>query len=408
MNWVLAHADQPTLRSAGDYVGSPMYAVINEHQAAFFAAIALLAAALVTRRLARRGNSWASRFIGSYHALTTVERFLFWMLVVAGTIHIALLPGHEPSAWSAGYLVLGAAELHLARQVWHDNLRPGRAKLVLWVSLLGYTLTGLAGVVPDQVGLGTKLVELAALATLMQRTPTDAARRGRLRGALSSAALVGLVVFVGLGAWVGAFSGAGGHHLGESAGPGTLIPQGEDREPTPHEIEEAQLLYEATREATRKYEDPAVAAADGYDVGNIYGLDYHAPNSAYQSDGRILDPSRPENLIYAVGPDGPVLVGVMYEAEELGKPGPAVGGPLTVWHGHDHICFSLTPPALAGLTSPYGVCPAGSITMPITGEMLHVFVLPEAPDRFGHLEDDWLMAYLNGDPLPVYDEASDS
>jgi len=403
MNWILAHADEPTLRSAGDYVGSPMYAVISEHQFAFFVTLGLLLSAWVVRRLANRGNPWASRLVGPYDTLQSVDRFLFWLLLIAGAIHIALLPGHEPSVWSVGYLIVGAAELYLARQVWNETLQRRRAKLVLWASLLGYTLTGLAGVVPDQIGLGTKLVELGALAILMQPAPA-----GRIRRTLSSTGLVALVVFVGFGAWVGAFSGEGGHHLGESAGPGTLIPQGEDREPTAHEIEDAELLYQATRDATRKYEDPAVAAADGYDVGNIFGLDYHAPNAGYQSDGRVLDPSRPENLIYAVGPDGPVLVGVMYEAEDLGKPGPAVGGPLTVWHGHDHICFSLTPPALAGLTSPYGVCPAGSITMPITGEMLHVFVLPDAPDRFGHLEDDWLTAYLNGDPLPAGYETSES
>lgn len=409
MNWILLHADEPTLRSAGDYIGSPMYQVINEHQFAFIVALALLAGAWVVRKFADRGNAWSCRLVGPYDTLNTVNRFLFWMLLVAGTIHIALLPGHEPSMWSVGYVLVGAAELYLARQVWNETLKERRAKLVLWASLLGYTVTGLAGVVPDQVGIGTKLVEIAALATLMQPALTDEKPRGRVRISLATTGLVATVVLVGFGAWVGAFSGDGGHHIGEAAGPGTLIPQGEDREPTAHEIEEAQLLFEATRDATRKYEDPAVAAVDGYDVENIFGLDYHAPNAAYQSDGRVLDPSRPENLIYAVGPDGPVLVGVMYEAEELGKPGPAVGGPLTVWHGHDHICFSLTPPALAGLTSPYGVCPAGTLTMPITGEMLHVFVLDEAPDRFGHLEEDWLTAYLNGDPLPAgYEEASDS
>ena len=84
----------------------------------------------------------------------------------------------------------------------------------------------------------------------------------------------------------------------------------------------------------------------------------------------------------------------MFEMEAIGEPGPAIAGPLTVWHAHDHVCFSLTPPALAGLTSPFGVCPMGSITMPVTNEMIHLWTVPGAPERIGHIEDEWLDAYL--------------
>lgn len=403
MNWFMAHGDDISLRTVDDYLGSPMYAVIEEHALAFVMALAALAGTWLVGKLAGRGVGWAARLVSPYSKLSSEQRFLTWMLGLAGLIHLALIPGHEPSMWTAGYLTVGGAELYLARLAYRGVTRRRLTKVVLLASIVGYTVTGFAGVVPDQLGLATKLVELAAYATLLQP-----ATSGRVRRFVSTSGLVTLTILVGFGAWVGAFSGDGGHHLGETAGPGTLIPVGEDRPPTAHEQHEAEMLFLATQRATAKYRDPAVAAADGYDVANIKGLDHHAANPAYQSDGRILDPTRPENLIYAVGPDGPVLVGVMYEAEELGRPGPAVGGPLTVWHGHDHICFSLTPPALAGLTSPFGVCPAGSITMPITGEMLHVFVLPEAPDRFGHLDEDWLTAYLNGDPLPAVYEASES
>lgn len=404
MNWIMLHADDLALRGADDYIGSPMYAVINEHKFALIAALTVIAAAWLASKLARRGNARAAQVVEPYRQLTSINRFLFWMLATAGVIHIGLVPGHEPSWWTVGYLAVGASQLYLARSVWQSTLRRRLAKAVLLASILGYTITGLAGVVPDQVGLATKLIEIAAFAVLLQPK-----KPGRFRRIASTSGLIALMLFVGLGGWVGAFSGDGGHHLGETAGPGTLIPVGEDRLPTEHELQEAELLYQQTREGTLKYRDPSVAEADGYDVGNIIGLDHHAANSAYQSDGRILDPTRPENLIYAAGPTGPVLVGVMYEAEELGTAGPAVGGPLTVWHSHDHICFSFTPPALAGLTSPFGVCPAGSLTVPITGEMLHVFVLEDAPDRFGHLEEDWLTAYLNGDPLPeVYDDAAES
>ncbi len=395
MTFFAFHADDLTVRSADDYLGSPMYSVIQEHQIAVVAVVLLLVATWVIHRRQRGENTRIGKILTRYERLNTEQRFLYWMVLLAGTIHIGLIPGHEPSGWTVAYGAAGAAQLFLASKVLNQNVRRKWALLVMLGSILGYAFTGLAGTVPDQVGIATKLIELTAVAVLIQPNSP-----GRLRSLGSATAVVILSLTVGVGAWVGAFAGDGGHHVGESAGPGTLIPRGEDRDPDQHEIEAADRLHQSTVAGVIRYADPAVAKADGYQVDHIVGMDYHAPNPAYQADGRILDPQRPENLIYAAGPDGPVLVGVMYEMEKMGEPGPAVGGPLTVWHGHDHICFSLLPPALAGLTSPFGVCPPGSLTMPITGEMLHVWTLPDAPDRFGHLEEDWLAAYLNGDPLP--------
>ena len=182
--------------------------------------------------------------------------------------------------------------------------------------------------------------------------------------------------------------------MGEASQPGTLVPVGDDREPTEHEWAEADELYDATVAAVARYENPEAAAMDGYNIDGMYGLEFHAANAAYKTDGRVFDPERPENLIYAVTADGPILIGVMFEMEGIGNAGPAVGGPLTVWHAHANVCIALTPLALAGLTSPFGVCPVGSITIPITNEMIHMWTLPGAPDRFGHLEQEWLNSYL--------------
>jgi len=393
MKIVALHSDDLVVRTADDYLGSPMYSVIGEHRFAVALAALLVVAAWIIRRRSRSGKH--SGVHQRYVELSTVDRFLVWMLALGGAIHFGLVPGHELSWWSAGYVSVGLAETYLARAVLTQSLPRRRTILVLLVSIFGYAITGLAGTVPDQLGIATKLFELAALAVVVQPQ-----RSGRLRGLGSSAAVVSTALVIGIGAWVGAFSGDGGHHVGESAGPGTLIPRGEDREPDEHEIAAAETLYRQISAAVARYEDPDAAAADGYLVGQIAGLEYHAANPAHKADGRILDPNRPENLIYAAGPNGPVLLGVMYEMEEIGEPGPAIGGPLTVWHGHDHVCFSLTPPALAGLTSPFGVCPAGSVTVPMTGEMLHVWTVPGAPEKFGHMEEDWLQAYLKGGPLP--------
>jgi hypothetical protein len=255
---------------------------------------------------------------------------------------------------------------------------------------VGYVISSVAGSAPDQLGMATKLVELVALAIAL--SPRKA---GRIRQLAAATGAVAFVVIAGLGGWIGAFaSGEGGHHLGEVPPPGVLLPPGEDRAPTATDQQNADDLYAATVAAVAKYADPAAAAADGYDVGNIYGREYHAANEAYKNDEHVLDPERPENLIYAASATGPVLIGVMYEMNEIGLAGPAVGGPLTVWHAHDHICFSLTPPALAGLASPFGYCPAGSITIPVTNEMIHLWTLPGVPERYGDLEDAWLSDYL--------------
>jgi hypothetical protein len=84
----------------------------------------------------------------------------------------------------------------------------------------------------------------------------------------------------------------------------------------------------------------------------------------------------------------------MFVMPSLGASGPAVGGPATVWHAHENICVSLTPPALTGILSPLGSCPVGSIAWPVTPEMIHVWTIPGAPQPFGDLDDAWLRDYL--------------
>lgn len=378
--------------SVDEYIGSPLYYVIPEHEPGVIAAVLLVLGAVWLKWRAGRGNPKAVSTVEAYRRLTPVHRLLAWMLLLTSAIHAGLVLGHEPSFYTALYAAGAIAPFVMARKL--INGRPWRrwTRLVLVGSILGYTMSSVAGSAPDQLGIATKLVELVALSIAM--TPQ---RPGRLRQLAATTGAVALVVITGFGGWIGAFvSGAGGHHLGEVPPPGVLLPPGEDRLPTATEQHEADELYAATVAAVAKYGDPRVAAADGYDVGNIVGRDHHAQNSAYKQDGHIFDPERPENLIYAVGPTGPVLIGVMYEMDEIGVAGPAIGGPLTVWHAHDHVCFALTPPALAGLTSPFGYCPAGSITMPITNEMIHLWTLPGVPEQYGDLEDSWLTDYLEG------------
>lgn len=73
-----------------------------------------------------------------------------------------------------------------------------------------------------------------------------------------------------------------------------------------------------------------------------------------------------------------------------------IGGPTTVWHAHEHVCFGLVPPGLAGLLSPLGGCPLGAVDLPLTNEMIHAWVVPGAPQAWGDLDEAWRDRYLAG------------
>lgn len=375
----------------GDQVGNPLYSVINEHVAAvvllaLMPAIGWLIVRLL-RRWAARGHTPSLAILDGYQALPVARRWAVWAIVSSAVVHAALVFTHEPSAFTALYAT-GAGLLVLAA-VWvvHDR-RSRLTALILVSSVVGFWFLGAP---PDQLGIVTKLIEMFALALLV--VPGAGVRRR-----FGPAGVATLVVLTGVAAWAGAFNSAGedgGHHGGEYPDLATVVPYIERLEPTVEERRAADELYQQIVVAVEKYQDPSVAEADGYDVGTIIGTDHHADNPAYIADGRILDPGRPETLVYAQGNDGPVLIGAMFQMPGFHNPGPMIGGPLTVWHSHENVCISVTPPALVGLMSPFGVCPVGSFNMPGTNEAIHVWTLPGVEDEWGHLEDAWLEDYLS-------------
>lgn len=102
----------------------------------------------------------------------------------------------------------------------------------------------------------------------------------------------------------------------------------------------------------------------------------HVPNTANRTDGRVLDPSAPETLIYGHRPDGTfVLVGVMFTAEQKAPPADALQ-PYLRWHFHEK-CITRSSTGRSEQKVPTsGTCPSGS-TLRRTGYMTHVwFVAP--------------------------------
>jgi hypothetical protein len=78
--------------------------------------------------------------------------------------------------------------------------------------------------------------------------------------------------------------------------------------------------------------------------------------------------------------------------ERAGEAGPAPGGPITRWHAHN-LCVSLMPPGV-GIVTPYGGCPALSLTGTIP-EMMHVWVVKNPAGPFAEgIDRPWALAYL--------------
>jgi hypothetical protein len=392
MNLPLLHGGGVSAMAAP--AGNPLYDVSPDHEAALVAALLMPVLAWSLRQRAARGSARASRLVQGYDRLPAADKLTAWLIAISAVVHLALI-GHGPDAarilfladavalgWVAMRLVLGLS--------WRLP-----AALILIGSIVAWWVAAVGGEPPDQVALATKLVEIAALAFVLAPL-----RAGRVRGVAAASVTVGLVLVTATVGWMGAFAassgegGEGGHHGGGLPAPGTVVTAHSEGEESAAEADAARRLYADTAAAIARYADPGVAAADGYDVEGLAGLGFHAANNGYERDGRILDPERPEQLVYAGTPDGPVLLGAVFQMPKAHLPGPAVGGPLTPWHAHEQICIGLLPPSLTGIVSPLGGCPIASIAVPITPEMIHVWTVPGAPEPFGDLDDAWLRSYL--------------
>lgn len=133
---------------------------------------------------------------------------------------------------------------------------------------------------------------------------------------------------------------------------------------SPQQQAAAKDLLVRTEAATAKYADPATARAAGYDLqasltraenkkpGLAKALEradsatpamsgrmtmLHVGKKANKADGKVLDPTAPETLMYGYEGHGQwKLVGVMYVAgESYPQAPPDPGGPISRWHYHD-------------------------------------------------------------------------
>jgi hypothetical protein len=129
-----------------------------------------------------------------------------------------------------------------------------------------------------------------------------------------------------------------------------------------------------------------VAVEMGYELW--LGLDdFHWVNRSYMEDGRVLDPDRPESVLYH--PQTGEFLGVMFLADGWNS-GPQFGGPLTVWHYHpatnsDFRCWIGMLPVMDD-TDGQG-CRTGT-WRDRSPEMLHVWRTDEAGGPYSSLMGD--------------------
>jgi hypothetical protein len=379
--------------------------IAPQHVPALLAALALPVLVLIGRRF---GVSMRP-VPGVPRRLYPVPRLAAWLLGIAAAVHLALPLGHfDGVVLALLFLADGAGFAWLAMRVVEG--RPWRllSALLLSATLIAYlVVVGSGREQPDQVGIATALVELAALGLCLVPSRQPGRPRRFARFAASTATVV-VTLLVGTAIWASAFlsrtpAPAGstvdsaavhehGHDSAARAQAGVIMRLLADPHPTAADQAGADRLAAATIQATQRFQNLQVALAAGYKLPVIpRGLDVHLENPAYKKDGRVLDPSRPEMLVYAIDDRGATLLGVVFVMERAGVPGPTPGGPITRWHAHN-LCLTALPPGY-GVVSPFGSCPALSIDV-TSPEMMHVWVVPDPAGPFADgLDKTWEAAY---------------
>jgi hypothetical protein len=334
-----------------------------------------------------------------------------WLLGLSAVIHAALPLGHHDDvvlavAFVAGAVAYGVFALRVLRA------RPWRrqAAVLVVLTLLGYLVVlASGGEQPDQVGLLTGLAELLILGICL----APRAGAGRLTAAASAAGLLTAVVVFGGASFVlsiaahdpggsraASEAGSEGHdgHDGQAEA-GTIEAPHDDRAATPREVAAAADLAARTRRSLTRFRNIRAALAAGYRTQLARtGYDLHLERADYSGDDDVLDPDRPEVLMYAVADGRASLLSAVYTMPRAGTAGPTPGGPIMHWHAHN-VCGTLLPPGI-GIVDALGGCPPLSVHG-TSVEMMHVWVVDPPGGAFTeHVDQAWLAEYNRAHGIP--------
>ena len=160
---------------------------------------------------------------------------------------------------------------------------------------------------------------------------------------------------------------------------------------TPEQQATAENLVAITLIRLPNWSDPATAEAAGFhSIGDGFTGFEHYIQWDWINDDITLNPDFPESLVFTPQPDGTKkLVSAMFllpDTVALDQV-PVLGGPLTQFHIHDNLCFTLDPvaPQVRGLTDAAGNCPS-TLQKFRNSPMIHVWIVPQDCGPFSALE----------------------
>jgi hypothetical protein len=343
--------------------------------------------------------------------------------LAAGLLHASVIGAHE----GQGRLPLLFAAAAVAQAAWALLVvgRPTRAVLLVGAALNAafvgfYVLTRVTGLpieglrTAEEVGtkdLLTAAIEvgIVGIVLLLLLPNLGAAMAWRRIPVTVAALLAGALLAMTVPALALGHGSAGHSHGDEAAAEhehteGDEHAEGDERtegDDHAHEGETttgsvtaeqqavADALVAETGDALTRWEDVAVAEADGFvTIGDGRGSGYeHFINQEYLASDEILAPEHPESLVYELNDDGTkTLVSAMY----ILPPGstmddvPDVAGELTVWHDHDNLCWNETGQIAGVLVN--GRCFPGGEHNGASAPMLHVWVVENPCGPFAGIE----------------------
>jgi hypothetical protein len=318
-------------------------------------------------------------------------------------------PGRDLSGLSR-FLGLGLAGLAmlLTGLIWDASMHADNPDLahqegLLTLSNPGHLLlfVGIAAVTVGMVG---------ALWTRLGLGP-DPRRSRRARGLLLVAATyIASLSLVALNRSATAESAAAHQH-----GVGHVHASADDHEASPSahatgscqpssaQLVAATRLIADTRQKVARFAVLRAALGAGYAPNHpLPSAVKHYFHPGHVTDGRVLDPTRPEGLLYANTTRGPVLVAAVYLMNRAGEPGRAVGGCLTRWHPHHNLCSRDPGRGLVtGVRRPGGRCPPGQVPW-AAPRMLHTWVIDLPGGPFAtHVPTAAIFGQLQATPRPT-------
>ena len=164
---------------------------------------------------------------------------------------------------------------------------------------------------------------------------------------------------------------------------------------TPEQGQRALTLISNAQRNLPAFASYQTALTSGYvSIGDEGSGFEHLIKYSLLNDGRFLDTTAPESLVYKVSGGSKTLVSAMFSASSGMASNDVTltsyAGGLIQWHTHNNLCWRNVNgvPKVMGVIDANGNCPAGSVLQTNGAPMVHVWITPHACGPFAALEGD--------------------